>query len=112
MTSYESKTIEKIREEYTERSVTKLDELKMLDSRVKKPALIFAYTFGIIGSLVLGLGMCFAMKVIGNLMPLGIVIGAIGIAMVSVNYLIYTKILASRREKYRAEIMAIIDGKA
>lgn len=38
------------------------------------------------------------LKVIGDLMALGIVIGIVGIAMVSVNYLIYRAILKSRKK--------------
>ena len=49
------------------------------------------------------------MKVIGNLVPLGIVIGLVGIAMVSVNYFLYRHILASRRKKYGAKIVALSD---
>ncbi len=102
-------TVERIRAQYAPVQKTKLDELKELDKRVKRPANIFAYTFGTIGALVLGTGMCLAMKVIGNMMPLGIVIGLVGIGMVSVNYLAYQKILRSRKKKYAKEIFALSD---
>ena len=77
----ESKIAAAIREEYTEKKPNKLGELVELDRKVKRPAEIFAYSFGTVGSLVLGAGMCLAMKVIGNMMPLGIVIGAVGIGV-------------------------------
>ena len=64
----EIKAIQKIRSSYEEREITKLDELKALDKKVKRPAQIFAYVYGSISSLVLGTGMCLAMKVIGNSM--------------------------------------------
>ena len=63
-----------------------------------------------IGALVLGVGLCLAMKVIGDLMALGIVIGIVGIAMVSVNYLIYRAILKSRKKKYADQVMALSDA--
>lgn len=100
---------EKLINEYSEKKVTKLDELKALDSKVKRPALIFAYIFGTIGSLVLGVGMCLAMKIIGGTTPLmivGIIVGLIGIAMVSTTYPIYAKILKSRKAKYADEIIS------
>ena len=90
-------------------SVKEIDQLKALDKRVKMPAYVFAYTFGVIGALILGLGMCLAMNVIGGTIPLmiiGIAVGVIGLAMVSVNYFIFTKILASRKAKYAAEVIA------
>lgn len=112
--------VQKIRTQYTEKENTQLDALKALDKKVKKPANVFAYTFGTIGSLILGSGMSLAMNVIEpgtyafitigeNTMLLGIIIGLIGIAMVSVNYPIYKSILGSRRKKYADKIVALSD---
>ena len=57
--------VQKIRTQYdSEKENTRLDELKRLDASVKLPANIFAYTYGGIGSLVLGAGMSLAMGVI------------------------------------------------
>ena len=109
MTNVEMKSVERIRAQYTGRERTKLDELKELDKRAKRPATVFAYTFGTIGTLILGLGMCLAMKVIGDLMVLGILIGLVGIALVSVNYFIYKKLLKSRKDKYSSRIFALSD---
>ena len=113
MSINEIKTVERIRENYTERKATKLDELKALNKKVERPAEIFACVFGAAGSLVLGTGMCLAMKIIGTglsfAMPLGIVVGCVGIAMVSVNYFIYKKMLASRKKKYAKEVLALTD---
>ncbi len=103
----ERKFVNRLRDEYTEHGETKLDSLKKMDRRIKRPAEIFAYTFGTAGTLILGTGMCLAMKVIGNLVPLGIAIGLIGIAMVAVNYFIYRHILTSRKKKYGARIIAL-----
>ena len=109
MSNNEMQAVEKIRAQYTEQKKTKLDELKELDERVKRPAEIFAYTFGVVGALVLGTGMCLAMKVIGDMMALGIVIGVVGIGMVSVTYALYQKILKARKRKYSADILALSD---
>ena len=112
--------VQKIRTQYTDKENTQLDELKALDKKVKKPANVFAYTFGTIGSLVLGSGMSLAMNVIEpgkyfgitiseNMMLPGIIIGLLGIAMVSVNYPIYKSILGARRNKYSDKIIALSD---
>ena len=98
---------QKLHTEYSEKKSTDVDKLCALDNKVKIPASVFAYTFGIIGALILGTGMCFAMKVIGNIMAVGIVIGVLGIAMVSVNYPIYKAILKSRKAKYSKEILEL-----
>ena len=87
----------------------KLEQLKKLDRTARRPAEIFAYTFGIVGALVLGVGMCLAMEVIGSMIPLGIVIGVVGIAMVTANYFLYRAILRSRKKKYAKEIVSLSD---
>lgn len=87
----------------------KLEQLKKLDRAARRPAEIFAYMFGIVGALVLGVGMCLAMEVIGSMMPLGIVIGVVGIAMVTANYFLYRAILRSHKKKYAKEIVSLSD---
>ena len=99
-----------IRDQYVQREETKLDQLRALDSKVKKPALILAYVLGTVASLILGTGMCLAMEVLGTgLMIPGIVIGVVGIALAVANYFIYNKVLESRRAKYADEIIALSD---
>lgn len=109
----EMNAIERIRASYAEREITKLDELKELDKKVKRPAKIFAYVFGSLSSLVLGTGMSLAMKVLGaNLsfaMPLGIGVGILGIMLVSINYPIYKAILKARKNKYSERIFELSD---
>lgn len=100
----------KMIKDYSEEETTKLDELKSLDKKVKKPATVFAYVFGIIASLILGVGMCLAMKVIGGsslFMAIGIVVGLIGITLCGVNYLIYKRRIESRRKLYADKILEI-----
>lgn len=97
----------KLQEEYSEKVPGDVDKLKKLDEKVKLPANIFAYTFGVIGALVLGVGMCLAMKVIGDMFALGIVVGIVGIVMVSANYFIYKAILKSRKNKYASEVISL-----
>ncbi|MBQ3494695.1 MAG: dihydropteridine reductase [Clostridia bacterium] len=99
---------EKLINKYSEKQPTKLDELKALDKKVKKPAQVFAYVFGSVSSLVLGTGMCLAMNIIGKttaFMVVGIVVGLIGIAMVSSTYAIYKKMLNKRKQQYSSEII-------
>ena len=102
---------EKIASEYAPQETRKVVALKKLDNRAKAPANVFAYTFGIIMTLLLGVGMCLTMNVIGNgsalLMTLGIIVGVVGIVGVSVNYPIYKKILDNSKKKYSADILAL-----
>lgn len=102
------KEVERIKAQYEGKRIDKIDELKLLDKQVKRPAAIFSYVFGSIGALVLGGGMCLAMpEVIKGYMPLGICIGIVGILMVSINYTIYKRILDSRKRKYSEKILTM-----
>ena len=103
---------ERLVAEYAPKKKTGLDEAIRLDRKAKLPALILAYSLGIIGALVLGVGMCLAMEVIGGgtlTMAIGVVIGIIGIVMVGVNYPIYTKVLRLRKEKFASSILLAIN---
>lgn len=105
MNANEKKYVEKTLKSYEEKEVTKLDELRALDRKAKKGATIFAYIFGSIGVLILGFGMSVAMKVIlNNLMIVGIIVGLVGIAMISGNYFIYEKLLEKSKRKYSEQI--------
>lgn len=101
---------ESIANEYAPKDTSKVLALRKLDRKAKSKANIFAYSFGIASALVLGLGMCLAMQVIGSgvgMMVLGIVLGVAGIAGVGVNYIIYKKLLESGKKQYAFEIMQL-----
>lgn len=98
-----------IRGNYEDKQPSKIDELRKLDGKVKRPADVTAYVLGVIASLVLGTGMCLAMNVIGNLPAVGIVIGVVGIALMVANYFIYKAILKARKKKYGAQILKLSD---
>ncbi len=114
MTNNEARTVKSIRQDYEVKERTKTDELVALDKKVQLPAYIFAYTFGVIASLIAGVGMCLGMGVIGASLGaagfvFGIIIGIIGFACAGINYPIFTKILDARRAKYREEILTLAD---
>ena len=102
---------EKVAAEYAPKETRKVVALKKLDAKAKMPANVFSYTFGIIMALVLGVGMCLTLKVIGDgsqlWFILGIVIGVIGIAGVSVNYPIYKKLIQIGKNKYGNDIIEL-----
>ena len=102
---------EAIANEYAHKDTTKVVQPKKLDAKAKRPANIFAYTFGIVSSLVLGVGMCLAMKVIGDgsavSFGVGIGVGLLGILGVAINYPIHKKMLAKGKEKYASDIIRL-----
>lgn len=102
---------EKIASEYAPKTTSKIEALKKLDRKARQTAEIFAYTFGIITSLILGTGMSLSMGVIGNnsttSLIIGITIGVIGIFGVSINYFIYKKLLNRGKMKYGSDIVRL-----
>ena len=102
---------EAIANEYSPKDDSKVVALRKLDRKAKSTANIFAYTFGIVMSLILGTGMCISMNVIGNggtfMTAVGIAVGILGIAGVSLNFPIYKKLLNAGKKKYAFEIMQL-----
>ena len=84
---------EQIANEYAPKDTSKVVALRNLDAKVKRPAIIFTYSLGVISAIVFGTGMCLAMGKIGSGTPisfvLGIIIGIIGMVGMGVNYPIH-----------------------
>lgn len=102
---------EQIANEYAPKEASKVVALRKLDAKAKRPAQIFAYSFGVVAALVMGVGMCLSMNVIGDgstlMLVLGIIIGVVGIAMAGINYLIYKVLLKKGKEKYAYDIITL-----
>ena len=92
----------RIAEEYAPKTTTKVVQLKKLDQKVKRPANIFAFTFGVIFALIAGAGMSMIMTDFGlsgtTGLVVGIILGVVGFIGCGVNYPIYSKILKSRKK--------------
>lgn len=107
--------VQKIRSQYTEKESSKLDELKALDKKVKKPATVFAYVFGSISAVIMGAGMSLVMTDLGESLGMGdamvpgVIIGVIGLVLVLVNYPMYKKIFGLRKEKFAEQIIKLSD---
>ena len=100
---------EAIANEYAPKDTSKVLALRKLDRKAKSKANIFAYTFGVLMTLVLGLGMCLAMGALGDGGGLaaagGIILGLL--AGAGLNYPIYKKLLSAGKEKYAFEIIQL-----
>ncbi|MCM1496439.1 MAG: hypothetical protein NC089_11655 [Bacteroides sp.] len=100
---------EAIVNEYSKKSASKVVALRKLDAAAKRPANIFAYSFGIVVALILGVGMCLSMKVIGSgttvMIGIGVVLGVLGIVGCAANYFIYKKLLKNGKEKFADDII-------
>lgn len=105
--------VQKIRTQYVEKQYTELDALQALDAKVKKPANVFAYSYGSLSAIIMGTGMSLVMTDIGAILGLtgtmvpGIVIGVVGMGMALSTYPIYKKLLDSRKKKFAPKILEL-----
>lgn len=101
--------VQKIREKYLPKEVTKLDQLRALDAKVTKRGTAVSLVHGIAYSLLLGLGMSCCMVWAGKLFIPGVVIGCVGLAGVAATYPIYNRIVKQDREKIAPEILRLAE---
>lgn len=87
--------------------VDELDQLRKLDEKAKTPALVVSLSLGVGGTLILGLGMsmCLAM----DLMILGIIIGVLGMVILSLAFPAHQYLLKKGKEKYGEEICRLCE---
>ncbi|MBE6854503.1 MAG: hypothetical protein E7501_02480 [Ruminococcus sp.] len=100
--------IRKIRDKYAPKEADKMEQLRRLDAGVTKKGTVISLVAGILGALILGVGMCCCM-VWTDLFFLGIVVGTVGIAVVSAAYPLYCYVTKKEREKIAPEILRLTD---
>ena len=106
--------IQSIRQKYVPKEESKMDKLRALDSHVTQKATMVSIIVGIIGAMILGCGMSLIMSDFGKALgdaafPVGIVAGALGIALVALAYPVYHRTLKKEREKIAPQIMQLTD---
>lgn len=101
--------IEKIRQKYLPKEENKLALLKKLDSSVTKPGTIWSLVLGIVGVLLFGGGMACVLEFADTLLVPGILLGIIGIAVLSLAYPVYKKITEKQKEKIAPQILALTE---
>jgi len=104
----EQEEIKKIREKYVPKEADKMEQLRRLDASVTQKGTVISLVVGIIGALILGTGMSMCM-VWTELFVLGIIVGIVGIVMVSAAYPIYSHVTKKEREKIAPEIIRLTD---
>ena len=113
----EQEELRKIRQKYVPKEVDRMEQLRKLDAGVTRKAVVISLVAGIIGALVLGFGMSLIMTDVGETLGLygtiqvvlGVVIGMIGVVLVSVAYPIYNRIARQERERIAPAIIRLTD---
>lgn len=113
----EQEEIKKIRERYEEpkeKPIDKIEQLRRLDASVTRKGTVISLVLGVLGTLLMGTGMSLAMTDIGaslgNLaLIIGIILGVIGIAILSLAYPAYNLIVKREKKKIAPEIIRLAD---
>ncbi|MBD5080632.1 MAG: hypothetical protein HDT44_02585 [Ruminococcaceae bacterium] len=101
--------IKRIREKYVPREESKMERLRRLDESAAKPGMIAGIIIGVLGTLVMGVGMCCTMVWADRLFIPGIVIGVLGMACIVAAYPVYSFITKKKREKLAPDIIRLTD---
>ena len=111
--------IKKIREKYIRPEIKedKMEELRRLDKEASNKAATVSLIIGIIGALILGSGMSMIMTDINLFIGLGnnealitgIIVGVVGIILVSLAYPLYNRILKKEQERIAPKIIELTD---
>lgn len=104
-----NKEIEKIRAKYLPKQESKLEMLIRLDKQTEKKGQAVSIAFGVVGSLLLGIGMCCTMVWdIGIIMMIvGILVGLLGIGIIGLAYPTYKNLTEKERAKVAEQIIAL-----
>ena len=104
-----NKEIEKIRAKYLPKRESKLEMLIRLDKQTEKTGQAVSIAFGVVGSLLLGVGMCCTMVWnTGIFMTIvGILVGLFGMGMIGLAYPTYKKLTEKERAKVAEQIIAL-----
>ena len=105
----EQEEIKNIRKKYMAPEEDKMEQLRRLDASVTQKGTIVALIVGIIGTLVLGIGMCCCMVWQSVWFIPGIIVGMIGIAVLATAYPLYNYVTRKEREKIAPEIIRLTD---
>ncbi len=110
----QQKEIEAIRNKYLPKEADKMEQLRKLHAVPTQKAQSASIAIGVIGALIMGAGMSFAMTDLGAVlggftMVLGIVVGIIGMVLVALAYPIYNRVLQKQRKIIAPEILRLSD---
>ena len=115
----EQAELRRIRNKYTAPAEVedKMTRLRRLDASVTDTAQAVALVFGVIGTLILGLGMSLIMTELAeglglsedSAMVVGVIIGIVGGILAGLAYPIYNAIVKARRKKLAPEIIRLTD---
>ena len=106
-TEEERKEIAMIRKQYqpVEKTESKLERLRRLDSAVKNAPVVIALVLGVLGTLIFGTGLTLILE--WQIWSWGVVCMGVGAIPMVLAYPVYLGVLHAKKRKYGAEILQL-----
>lgn len=101
--------VQNIRKRYLPPEEDKMELLRRLDRQAAQKGTVLSLIAGILGTLLLGVGMCCAMVWMGIWFIPGIIVGLAGIGLVCLAYPLYVRVTEKERRKIAPEILRLTD---
>ena len=105
----EQEELKRIRQKYAPPEEDKMELLRRLDRSVTEKGTVISIILGVLGTLIMGVGMCCAMVWQGVWFIPGIIIGLAGIGILASAYPVYNRVIKKEREKIAPEILRLTD---
>ena len=105
----ERREVEAIRKRYATEEPDKMARLRALDNKVQNAGMTESLCLGIVGLLIFGVAMCFALGVFGTAWWPAIPIGIVGIAVMLPAYPLYLYLYNKKKAELTPEILALTD---
>jgi len=103
----EQDEIKRIRSKYLPKEENKMELLRRLDGQTTQKATMYSIIIGVIGALIFGTGMSCCLLASGFMFVLGVIIGVIGLAVLSLAYPIYNSTLKKEQARIAPEILRL-----
>ena len=105
----EQEEVKRIRSKYVPQEENPMERLRRLDAQVSRKPTTAAIIVGVVGTLILGTGMSCCMVWSGAVFGWGIAIGIAGMAVLSLAYPLYNRMLKKERERVAPEILRLTE---
>lgn len=99
--------IENIRKKYLPQEETKIERLRRLDKSAERYGSIISIVVGVVGTLIMGFGMCLCLE--WSQFIAGVIIGIAGMVILGLAYPIFKYVTKKQREKIAPEILRLTE---
>lgn len=98
--------VKQIRQKYLPPQEDKLEQLRRLDKSATRPGKILSLLVGVVGTLLLGVGMCCSMVWTAYFLP-GVAIGLVGLVGIGAAFPVYSAVTRRQRKKLAPQILKL-----